>query len=675
MKNFLFHLCLLTLLIGSCQKAEETHEEERDKYEQMAAAMAQEFEMARDPQTGTVPKERLWEAYRYAQRLRPQDAARSGFADLSWQERGPDNFGGRTRALMVDPNDSTAKTLWAAGVSGGLWKTTDITATAPNWQPVNDFFTNLAVTCLAYDPANPQLMYFGTGEGYFNADAMRGLGIWKSSDGGNNWAPLSATQTPTFYYCYRLLHLGNDTLLAATRQGLCRSTDGGLSWSKVLGGGGVSNQIFDVQQAADGTLFAAADGSIHTSTDRGASFGPALNLPIQAGRIELACAPSDADYVYALVERNRKVEGILRSTDGGQNWSSMPEPADADFGIPATDFGRNQAWYNLCIAVDPNDRDRVFVGGIDLFVSANGGTSWQQVSHWWGGYGFQAVHADQHVITFQPGSSQVMYVGNDGGVYRSDNAQAAVPSLQSKSMGYRTLQFYACALHPDSGVAHFLAGSQDNGSHRFGQQGMNSTIEVTGGDGGFCHIDQDQPQYQLTSYVYNNYRRSSNGGLFFSYFNHSNTGRFINPFDYDDAANKLYAAYDSGYYLRWDDPQTGSSFTPVNAGFGGKVSAVRCDPNQAHRVYFGTGNGKLFRVDHAPGKYPQRDSIEPGGRHARAIHFLHRSSGNKYRSPAGHLFQLRSGFGLGKPGRGILLAIRRGQSARHAGSLGDVSPG
>ncbi len=113
------------------------------------------------------------------------------------------------------------------------------------------------------------------------------------------------------------------------------------------------------------------------------------------------------------------------------------------------------------------------------------------------------MHADQHIILFEPGNSNVIYFGNDGGIYRTSNGTSAIPTIARKEFNYNTTQFYACAMHPDALSNHFLAGAQDNGSHKFSTEGVNSTVEVTGGDGGFTHIDQDQSHYQWTSYVYN----------------------------------------------------------------------------------------------------------------------------------------------------------------------------
>lgn len=117
--------------------------------------------------------------------------------------------------------------------------------------------------------------------------------------------------------------------------------------------------------------------------------------------------------MYALVESGNVVSGILQTVNGGTTWTSRTEPADGDPGIPAADFSRTQAWYDLAIAVDPNNRDRLFVGGVDLFASSDGAGTWTQIAHWYGGFGFQYAHADQHNIVFQNGSSTVAYFVND----------------------------------------------------------------------------------------------------------------------------------------------------------------------------------------------------------------------------------------------------------------------
>ncbi len=614
--NLLFFFILLSCLIA-CNSTS-TKNDLTKKREGQRERIERDIKMMKDPALGYVPTNRLLAAKEYKDQL-IQSQSNAAIAGINWQQLGPKNQGGRSRTMLVDANDVTGNTVWVGSVGGGLWKTTNITAAEPAWAPVDDFFANLAITSIVQDPATPSIMYFCTGEqGYGNADAIRGLGIWKSTNSGATWAQLSSTNNSNFNNCQRMIVNSNGIVMVATTTGLRRSADGGTTWTKVLGTGlgitgAVSNFCYDVDIAANGDVYATLSGSIHKSTNAGLTFAAAQTIPISATRIELACAPNDANYLYALIENGNVVNGIIRSINGGTSWTSRTEPADADPGIPATDFSRSQAWYDLTIAVDPNNRDVVFVGGIDIFKSFDGCGTWSQITHWYGGFGFQNVHADQHYILFQPGSSTIAYFANDGGIYRSINANNAVPTISDKGTNYITAQFYACAMHPTALTNYFLAGAQDNGSHQFTQAVVQNTTEVTGGDGAFTHIDQDQPQFQFTSYVFNEFHRSTNGGASWSNGIQTSGGEFISPTDYDDVNNKLYMCNTSGTYRRWDDPQTGATFVAVTAGFGDQVSAVKVSPNTSNRVFFGTeANGDVFRVDNANTGTPTVTNISTG---------------------------------------------------------------
>lgn len=605
--------------IEQVEKEEEQYEEEEGRFskkDRMDLAWEQELEMTKDPKLGYAPRERLLQAFDFKQKLLMGTLGKAAIAGVSWVERGPKNCGGRTRSILIDLNDPTRKTVWSGSVSGGLWKTTDITLASPNWVNQNDFFDNMAITGIAQAPSNTQVMYFCTGEGNGNIDAVRGLGVWKSINGGATWSQLSSTNNSNFYYCQKVFPIGNgDTVLVAAQTGLYQSVNGGTSFTRVLGNGvssALGNEAEDIERAANGTLYASMSGSgantgtIHKSFNNGTTWRIAstINGGINKREIELALSNNDTNTIWGLVETGSTIRAIIKSTNAGTSFDTVAAyPNDADPGISDRDFSRTQAWYDLSIAVDPNNSNVCFVGGIDLFKTSNGGTSWQQISHWYGGFGFQEVHADQHFAIFEPGSSSVIYFGNDGGIYRSTNATASIPTITSKEINYNTTQFYAADIHPTSGSNHFLAGAQDNGSHRFSVAGINSTTEVTGGDGAFCHIDQNQPTFQFTSYVYNNYYRSTNSGSSFSSsgLSFGDFGRFINPSDYDDTLNIMYAAHNSGTFFRWSNPQTGNTNTTVTvtAFNGSQVSAVKASPNILGRVYFGTGGGRLVRVDNA----------------------------------------------------------------------------
>jgi hypothetical protein len=173
-------------------------------------------------------------------------------------------------------------------------------------------------------------------------------------------------------------------------------------------------------------------------------------------------------------------------------------------------------------------------------------------------------------------------------------------SFLFRNTSYNVTQFYGLALHPTN-ANYFLAGAQDNGSQKFTTSGINSTSDASGGDGAFCHIDQDNGNIQITSYVYNNYFVSTNGGASFTTRSKNNSGRFINPTDYDNIANVLYAGYTTNNYFRWTDPATNGASSAVScAAFNSAfVTHVAVSPLTSNRVYFGLNNGSIVMVNSA----------------------------------------------------------------------------
>ncbi len=227
----------------------------------------------------------------------------------------------------------------------------------------------------------------------------------------------------------------------------------------------------------------------------------------------------------------------------------------------------------------------------------------------------QYVHADQHTAVWN--GTQVL-IGCDGGIFYSANAGS---TFFSRNSGLRLKQFYSCAVHPST-TNYFLAGAQDNGCHAFANAGLSSSTEVNGGDGAFVHIDQDEPQYQYTAYVYAQYHRSSDGGVNWTDVNYSNSiGSFINPTDYDDGNNRMYTTGSGGQFVRWENPQTGSTFTPIAmASFaGGTVTGIKVSPFTSNRVFFGTSNGKIIKADNAQQASPAATDITGAGMTAATV--------------------------------------------------------
>jgi hypothetical protein len=630
---------LCALLLFSCQFSSPYGEEEEGEYDGPEEALRQEIEMTRELSTGRVPWQKLLVA-KLATEEAKETARQLRLSALNWEERGPNadvvgvsngntraNGGitaGRVRALMVDSLDPAKKTVFAGSVSGGLWKTTDITASPAVWTIVNDFMSNLAIAAICQDPRPgfQQTMYLCTGESYFNADAAQGVGVFKSTDGGATWNFLQSTSAYTFGTRILCDYLGNVYL--ATRSGLFRSTNGGTSWTNITPSTAASTAICDMEitsTAAQSRLHIvtginSAQSYRYTDDPANASTGtgwnsPAVPFAIFNNRAEIAVS---GNVLYAMpANGSNQVTQIFKSTDGGVNWAATTgTPPNTASGSP---FANGQAWYDLSVRINPANPNECIIGGIDCARTLDGGDTWQRISAWVGTSG-QYVHADQHDIQWWDGGNKLIFACDGGVHYSADKGT----TIRDRNTGFRVKQFYSVAIHPTQ-TNYFLAGAQDNGVHQLNSAGLGNSVEVTGGDGAFVAIDQNQPSFHFGSYVYNNFRRSVNNGASWTSINiSSSTGRFINPWDYDNEANIIYANSGTGNYLRWNNPQTaaGASTADTNivnvpAFAGQRPSAIHVSPYTSHRVFFGTGNGKVVRVDQANTATPAAADITPAG--------------------------------------------------------------
>lgn len=616
------------LFLSGCDNKSELVDE--DKYDGPNEAALFEIERTMDPATGRVPWNSLLQAKLNTETAREAARYSNRIQALSWIERGSngdfngpqgnsrpnqDQTAGRIRAAMVDSLDPTHKTVWVGGVDGGLWKCTDITSSTPVWTLINDFLSNLAVAAICQDPRPgfQNNMYFCTGESFGNADAVQGVGVFKSTDGGATWNFLSTTSA--FTSCTRIICDYQGNIYLGTRgSGLQRSMDGGSTWTNITPTG-IGTSVCDLEissTSGPGRLHVATgifstSGYRFTDNPTTATTGSGWSTPTTAyttfnQRTELAILGST---LYALPDNSsHQVPTIWKSTDGGDNWT-------ATTGQPTSGWASGQGWYSLSAGIHPTDPDQCIVGGLDTYKTINGGTSWVKISTWASTVG-QYVHADQHNVQWWDGGAKLMFACDGGIHFSADNGT----TIRDRNKGLRLKQFYSVAIHPTQ-TNYFLAGAQDNGVHRLNHPGLDSSIEVTGGDGCYVAIDQNEGQYQFGSYVYNVFRRSTNNGASWSTpVNNQSTGRFVNPWDYDNNANIIYSCNTTGTFLRWDNPQTGSTTNVVTAtGFTGNVSAVHASPYTANKVYFGMGaSGAVFYVNDANvGTTVTATAITPAG--------------------------------------------------------------
>jgi photosystem II stability/assembly factor-like uncharacterized protein len=294
-----------------------------------------------------------------------------------WSERGPGNVSGRTRGIIVDPDDATLDTWFAGSVAGGIWKTTDAGAT---WTDLTPNLPNLATSTLAMAESNHDVIYTGTGEGFFNVDQVDGSGIWKSTDRGVTWNPLaSTTNNPDFQNITRIIvdpddedivlasagpgfYYQNFSTLAPTSK-IHRSTDGGVTWDVVYDAGLNSVEQIVANPLNFNTQYATINNTgVIKSVDGGQTWSDASNGIGPVGRMELAVAPSDTSIVYFSAEGGSSGSVLYVTDDGGDNWFAMSDTSGSD-----KPWLGAQGWYDNTIAVDPYDENIIYVGGINLW--------------------------------------------------------------------------------------------------------------------------------------------------------------------------------------------------------------------------------------------------------------------------------------------------------------------
>lgn len=564
----------------------------------------------------------------------PRLSRAAGLATTHWQWLGPGNIGGRTRALVIHPQQP--QRMLAASAGGGVWFSANGGA---RWDPVDDFMANLAVCCLCIDPTDPNLVYAGTGEGFGNADALRGAGIFRIV-GGASWQAIAATQG--FGAVNRIgVSRHGKTVLAATSQGMMRSIDAArAAWAPVLPGniGDVKCHPRDSRRAVAGS---ANSGEAWYSTNGGLRWKPATHAGAAwQGRVELCYARRDPKIVYASVDSQEGGE-LWRSVDGGKTYTRRAA-RDPD-GQPAAFLG-GQGWYdNVVWAGDPTNADFVLIGGINLWRSDDGGQSLREISTWWDS---ASAHADHHAIVAHPQydgvNNRCVYFGNDGGVWKADDVQVPgsepqppfVAGWQELNNHYGVTQFYGGAVHASSG--RLVGGTQDNGSLAL-QPGADSEHWNAwfGGDGGACASDPGNAQVFYGEYVHLNIHRNLDGATTDDPDRYI-SGQFWNgaagqwqwkrpPFRIDDAMTQS-ALFIAPFVLDTRNPQrllaggmslwqttnarapntptSGPRWAVIKAASSSPISALAISPVNADVVWVGHVHGAVFRSTNSTAAAP-----------------------------------------------------------------------
>lgn len=632
------------------------------------------FEQLRlqDPRTGQVPPLMRSREVAFAERLAAQTAGKTATAYTApWRPRGPFNVGGRTRALLV-LDDGPTPTLLAGGVSGGVFRSTDLGA---SWMLTTALADLASVTCLAADPSDTDVVYYGTGEAVGNS-ASRGAfflgeGIFKSTDGGRSWQQLPSTaqgaQTVFDQFFDVVWNLAVDdagTVYAATFGGILRSRNGGTSWTQVLGRDitNAPHSLFtDIALGPDGRLFATLSRNgtgltpygVFTSADGGDTWADVTPPALTADphRMVLAPAPSDPNALYVFVQAtpsgataaDHQLFRLDLTTTTWTDRSAALPTGDGDdlFGVDT------QTGYNVTLEVHPASADTLWLGATNLFRSTDGGASFTLV----GGYDpapsrfiVPEHHPDQHAVAFFPGRPDTLFSAHDGGLsvtYAATNGSR----WTSLNNGYLTTQFYSLAIPRRAGSSTILGGMQDNGSWMSNGTAFDDPWrEVLTGDGGFAAFTNSTDVFYTSAQLGQVFRVRENGAVttYTEVTPEDASGSlFIAPFELDpNDTDVMYLAAGPTVWRNGDLTRvpegsrgpTAAGWQPLDrmAQSGQVVTALGVSTRPGGRVYAGTSNfssrTRLLRLDDAarnprplditpsgvtPGAYPSSIAVNP----------------------------------------------------------------
>lgn len=531
---------------------------------------------------------------------------------------GSHNYTGRVIAVNVSPFDTNVVLIGAAG--GGIWKSTN---GGLSWSARSDHLGSLAISCFARHPSDPNIIYAGTGEPSFVADAIDGIGVLKSTDGGDTWA-LTGSLGILLTHISGIVVNHNDPNIVVVANyynssnnetnGIYRSTNAGATWqtTNAIGTefrpsslvGHPSNN--DTLYAVMGRTVVPNQNGFWRSVNAGATWslladGAAQGLPNlknQGGKSVMSICRDQPNFMYAIfsnsINGNDELlgsdSGLFKSTNGGLSWSNTNLPDQSTGGLS---FFNGQGMFDIYVAVHPTDPNKVYAGGIDILRTTNGGAPWTNITL---GYSTRKFHPDQQAFAFNPVNPNTIYVVGDGGVMKSYNGGQSFVDLNHD---LPITQFIGLAVSAsDTNIV--LAGSQDNGTELF--TGNTNWDLVAEGDGGFTEIDPLNPdiqygqRYHVAPEGFSQIKTTTmweSSGNINTGLNGGDRSEFYVPYTLDEnIPTRLYL----GSYRVYRTTNSGSSWTAVSGdltdGFH-TITAIRVAKNNSDYVCAGTFGGLI----------------------------------------------------------------------------------
>ncbi len=514
---------------------------------------------------------------------------------------------GRINAVAFHP--SNVNIIYAGSPSGGLWKTTNGGAT---WSVLTTSTPTLGVSSILIHPTSTNIILIGTGDR--DASDAPGLGVYKSADGGVTWNPSNTGITASTVGMMIMHPSDPDIILAATSTGIFKSTDGGSSW--VRKSSNTSNYKDIKFNPGDPTIvYAATGGQFYRSTDTGETWTQITSGIITGNRVVIGVSANQTGYVY-LLQTNGPFAGLLRSTDSGLTFSTQSTTPNI-MGYECDGSGTaSQAWYDLCINVDPNNADIIYAGGINIWKSIDGGVNWTINSHWvgssWGYSCAPSVHADIHSLDWSPLNGK-LYTGCDGGIYLTANGGTTWSDISSGLAIAQVYKIGQSATDPDLTIN----GYQDNGT---AENSGSAFTTVIGGDGMECIVDYSDANYRYGALYYGNIRRSTGGSYstIAGYLSNGITesGGWVTPYILHET---LPATMFAGYKNVWRSTNVkvastlSVTWTKISTGETTNCNVLEQSPANVDILYVSRGS-VLKRSDNANAASPTWTTItSPGG--------------------------------------------------------------
>lgn len=546
-----------------------------------------------------VPTARTWQECQKYMEARKGTAAKATANQSQWEFTGPEtsNGGGyygigRINVVAFHPSDPN--TYWIGSAGGGAWKTTD---DGQSWTPMYHDLMALGVADIDYNPLNPNTIYLCTGDR--DAGDTYSIGVMKSTDGGASWQSTGLSFNLYDYFLANTLIINpadTNTLLLASDYGIYRSTDAGGNWTNVKNG-----DFKEIVYCPSNPNVAYAAGSqVFRTADGGQTWQQVTNVS-GVNRVSIAVTAVDPSIVKAIFSRddNSGLRGIYSSSDTGHNFTEVFHVSNCSDNllsgakIPDPGTCGGQGWYDLCIAIDPADANKVVIGGINTWYSADGGAHWQLSTEWYDDFTppfVRTVHADKHYLKYHPLVPGKLFECCDGGIYSTSNPISLFWNDLTNGLGIT--EFYRNAVADNS--AYVLGGSQDNGTKRVRPDG--TTQELTGGDGMNCEIDYTDSLTFYTSYQLGSVVRTNDGGQVFLSISDNILGQpggsWITPFCISPQDhNVIIAGYDMVYYSN----DMGGSWLTISNEFqpGHTIDRLALANTDANYIY-ALVNNKLY---------------------------------------------------------------------------------